>query len=137
MSLRLGLALLALLILIGLGLYVRHVRKGAARARASAAAAQADATVSQGRAKASQDAVAILSAGAARAGKIQVIHDQNTTTLRQAPGSSDPLPAGLHGAVIGGLCEYPAYRGDPACSALRFADPAQLPPAGAAGAAPR
>lgn len=101
-----------------------------------AASEHASAVQTQGQSAAQTDAAKIVDAGRAKADVTVHIQQENRNAILTAPGAADAVDPGLMSALVGGLCRYAAYRDDPACSAMRSADPAKLPAAGSAGSAP-
>jgi len=141
MSFRAALAL-ATALALGAALVVGYVsdpfgwRKNAlTKAQQGQATATGQAAVATGQAAAATDAAAIADAGRARDTRTIIIRETNREAIRTAPGANARLDPELMRRARLGLCRYRAHAADAQCAAVRPADPAKLPPAGA-GAGP-
>jgi hypothetical protein len=128
-----GLIVAAVLAFLGYLWWSDHSAKTlAVKEQAVAGAAQVNAAQAQ----AATNAIQIQVAGEARDHLDIEVHQSNAQAIAAAPGASAPIDPALNAAGRRGLCQHPAYAADPFCLGLRGADPAVVPPAGAAGPAP-
>jgi hypothetical protein len=102
----------------------------AKRWRDQAQAAEAARSQAVAQAAAAGDAEAVIAKGAARDQQTVTLHAENSHDIQAATGSGQNLDLALNAAGRRSLCRHPSYSLDPACVALRGADPGQRPPAG-------